>query len=986
MPTETINIIVTDRGGARTVSRSITGIGTAADRANRKTGKLVGTLRDVATVSRDIRNLFLILGAAKTFSFVRGASDEFKRINNTLRGFEVGEKNLDNIRKQIKAVANESRVGAKETTVFFGRLKKATKDLGLSDRQVLELTGTAQKALRLGGASATEATQAVRQLTQAFNKGKLDGDEFRSVLENAPVLAELLSEKLGVTKSVLREMAEEGKITTEILVGALQNGADKIDTLFGTLEQTSDDAFTVLRNNVVEYIGELDRATGTSRSFIGLVNQLADGFGNNLANALTLAGGALAIFFLNVKNIKILFGVAPFFALVNTFSLLNGEIKSMTGGSRNLASVFGDVAVLMRQLVTATAEWLRILLKAAEVDFPNLEEALNAMSVGGGFLGSELGEVLGYETDTRIMKRARAIARKNLLASQLVADTKGLPADLDFEKLNQLMKSRSGPFEDKRPVLGSRFFPNAFKSDPPLINEFQALGKKLLAAAIEEARTEIVDQIRIRDPASGGSAARAGQNEIQRGQLEESRRLEQATQLESKLLSVQSILDKSGDAQNELASEAAKIQGEIVSRVLDAVNGPNSITKLTTDQLKELNSEVETVLSKLEKASGDEAIGKATQDVIRAELKSFEELKTKITESRSLREEEKTAAVQQIDAVAKQANDLLVAATAQTAQIMKNVYTEVLGDIQGLAGSFRIDLSGVGVLSPSASDQIGAGSEELTTDLSAVNAELRTLQEQISELGNRSVGSFAAASNAARGFGNTTNNVGNQINNNFGQVFSSLENALVGFVQTGKLDFQSLINSMLADLARLLIRMLIIQPLMGFFGGLFGFGGGGLVGGFSSGGFVGGFSGGGPISSGGFNIPSFGGGCPGGVCDLPSFATGSGVIPGFGGSRSDRFLAAVSPGEFVVNAQDTRRNLPDLMRMNNGGAVVSEGHSGGTNVMTTNITVNVQSTGQDAGADGAKIARAIEAQMDKKLNEYTRRQMKSGGAFKQREA
>ena len=45
------------------------------------------------------------------------------------------------------------------------------------------------------------------------------------------------------------------------------------------------------------------------------------------------------------------------------------------------------------------------------------------------------------------------------------------------------------------------------------------------------------------------------------------------------------------------------------------------------------------------------------------------------------------------------------------------------------------------------------------------------------------------------------------------QAFSGMEDALVGFVTTGKLDFASLVDAMIADLARLSIRMAVLGPL-----------------------------------------------------------------------------------------------------------------------------------------------------------------------------
>ena len=88
--------------------------------------------------------------------------------------------------------------------------------------------------------------------------------------------------------------------------------------------------------------------------------------------------------------------------------------------------------------------------------------------------------------------------------------------------------------------------------------------------------------------------------------------------------------------------------------------------------------------------------------------------------------------------------------------------------------------------------------------------------------------------------------------------------------------FADMAKSIIADLARIAIEQAIIKPLAGsLFGGL-GFADGGKVPGFSSG----------------------------------------GAISGPGGPRSDSILAAVSNGEFIVNADATRKNLALLQAIN----------------------------------------------------------------------
>jgi len=256
--------------------------------------------------------------------------------------------------------------------------------------------------------------------------------------------------------------------------------------------------------------------------------------------------------------------------------------------------------------------------------------------------------------------------------------------------------------------------------------------------------------------------------------------------------------------------------------------------------------------------------------------------------------------------------------------------------------------------------------QRLGSEIDSNTERMRALTEQFNLFGFQAETSSGRASNALSGFGDQATNLGQELQGTFNSIFSSLEDALVGFVTTGKLDFKSLINSILADLARMVVRMLIIQPLMGFFsgffGGIFGFSGGGSVGG-------------------AFGLPGFASG--GFVNDDPSvpqrFATG-GRVYGPGTGVSDSVNALLSRDEFVVNAAASRRNMAGLEylnetgRMPGGGSVTSVTYS-------PNVNVTVEGNSDRAAGNGAQIARDMEQQMRAQFNEFVAQEQRPGGAF-----
>ncbi len=194
--------------------------------------------------------------------------------------------------KELNVLAKESRADLDALSKLYVRTAAATRDLGSSEEDVAKATTTVAKALKLGSASASEQASVMLQLSQALQKGKLDGDEFRSVMENAGVIQELLAEKLNVTKGAIVRMAAEGKLKVEQLFGALVDGADKVDRIFERMPTTIGEAFTVLNNSMTEYIGKLDEAQGLTAGFVDGLN----GISNNIdavGNGAIIAGAAL---------------------------------------------------------------------------------------------------------------------------------------------------------------------------------------------------------------------------------------------------------------------------------------------------------------------------------------------------------------------------------------------------------------------------------------------------------------------------------------------------------------------------------------------------------------------------------------------------------------------------------------------------------------------------------------------------------------------
>lgn len=199
----------------------------------------------------------------------------------------------------LTVAANRSRIDLEAFGKVYVRTAASIRDYGYTEETAIRVTESLSKALKLGTAEASEQASVLLQFSQALQKGKLDGDEFRSVMENAGVVQELLADKLRVSKGEIVTMAAEGKLKVRDLVGALVDGGEKIDRIFAKTPATVDEAFVVMKNALTAYIGKVDQATGASKKLAESILYVA----NNLDDIVAMSG-AIQFLFLYTDRIK----------------------------------------------------------------------------------------------------------------------------------------------------------------------------------------------------------------------------------------------------------------------------------------------------------------------------------------------------------------------------------------------------------------------------------------------------------------------------------------------------------------------------------------------------------------------------------------------------------------------------------------------------------------------------------------------------------
>lgn len=148
--------------------------------------------------------------------------------------------------------ANASRAAYTDTASVVAKLGILAGENFSGSKEIVSFAETVNKAFVVGGAGTQERTSAMYQLTQAMAAGKLQGDEFRSIMENAPLLAAAIATYTGKSKGDLKEMGSQGLITAEVIKGALFASADEINKKFEQMPITFGQATQLIMNDMIQ--------------------------------------------------------------------------------------------------------------------------------------------------------------------------------------------------------------------------------------------------------------------------------------------------------------------------------------------------------------------------------------------------------------------------------------------------------------------------------------------------------------------------------------------------------------------------------------------------------------------------------------------------------------------------------------------------------------------------------------------------------------
>lgn len=320
--------------GVKTIRKELKTVETAADKMNKKL-KQAFTFAAIVLATKQVATL----------------ADEFTTLQNRLKTVTDTETELIGVTEELFDIANRTRSAYEGTVEVFARVGLAAKDLGRDQEELLQFTESLNQAVTLSGASGIEAKAGLIQLSQGLASGALRGDELRSVLEQLPVVADVIAKSLGVTRGELRTLGAEGKISAEIVLDAFKESRIELEERFGEAVPTLSQSFTVLRNNVLEYVGAADDSLTASENLSGIILGLS---GN--IDELVAGVGTLAVTFAALKLLPV---------GANALAAASAFVELRIAVAQGRAVILGSAAATAQQAAAEVAGAQATLAKAA---------------------------------------------------------------------------------------------------------------------------------------------------------------------------------------------------------------------------------------------------------------------------------------------------------------------------------------------------------------------------------------------------------------------------------------------------------------------------------------------------------------------------------------------------------------------------------------------------------------------------------------------
>lgn len=276
-----------------------------AEASNRVAKEAAGIRAEIKSIVSQMNKGLQFAGAVTGIGFVADkikdvavaatqTADELTSIRSRINLINDGSQTTAEIMNKVYDAAQRSRGSYTDMADSVAKLNMLAKDAFSSNDEAIAFVEQLNKQFKISGASVQEASAAMYQLTQAMAAGKLQGDEFHSIMENAPLLAQSIANEMGLTVGQLKEMSSQGLITADIIKEALFNSAEETNAKFAEIPMTFAEVGQAIQNEMIQaFQPVLEQISSIPQS--GEFQALSEGVGVAIRGMAVAAQGSIGL-------------------------------------------------------------------------------------------------------------------------------------------------------------------------------------------------------------------------------------------------------------------------------------------------------------------------------------------------------------------------------------------------------------------------------------------------------------------------------------------------------------------------------------------------------------------------------------------------------------------------------------------------------------------------------------------------------------------
>lgn len=309
-----------------------------------------------------IKKVAIAAGGIAGINKVLNISDELASTKARLNLLVDDGGSVEALEQKIMASAQRSRSAYFDTASAVAKLGlNAGNAFGGNMDQVIAFMEQVNKQFVIGGATAQEQSNAMIQLTQAMAAGALRGEELNSILDGAPGIARAIEKYMGIAEGSIKTVAQEGKVTAEVVKNAMFAMADETNAKFDSMPKTWAQIWVDMKNQalsmfapILTKINQIGNSTKFQKVTTGLINGLA-AVANVASSALDILIAIASVFVDNWGIIQpLVLGIAAAMLLYNGYLIANNAITAISNAQKGLAAVQAYKAAVANTTLAAT--------------------------------------------------------------------------------------------------------------------------------------------------------------------------------------------------------------------------------------------------------------------------------------------------------------------------------------------------------------------------------------------------------------------------------------------------------------------------------------------------------------------------------------------------------------------------------------------------------------------------------------------------------